>query len=289
MGWRTATSNRTVFALAGGGNLGAVQVGMLHALLEAGVRPDAVVGTSIGALNGAFLAGHADLAGVEELAELWMTVTRRDVFHLNLPGLVRGIFGHRQFLFEPLGVRKLIVRARLGFSDLEDAPIPLRVVATDLATSDVMVLSQGSVVDALLASSAIPGLFPPVDVNGRLLVDGGVVANTPLSEANALGASTIHVLPTLPENIPVLGSNALVMMQRGMAMASRPATRHALEAVNANTAVHVMPVPAVAGQLSIFDFSQTRRLIDEAYEMGTEWLDRTRLLEPEADYDGVVA
>lgn len=286
---RTATSDGTVFALAGGGNLGAVQVGMLYALLEAGIRPDAVVGTSIGALNGAFLAGHADLAGVEELAELWMTVNRRDVFRLNLPGLVRGVLGHRQFLFGSLGVRNLIERARLGFADLEDAPMPLRVVATDLATSDVMVLSEGSVIDALLASSAIPGIFPPVAVDGRLLVDGGVVANTPLLEAHALGASTIHVLPTLPEHIPVLGSNALVMLQRGMAMASRPAIRLALEGVEADTAVHVMPVPAVAAQLSIFDFSQTRRLIDEAYAMGTEWLEHKRLPEPEADYGGAVA
>jgi NTE family protein len=262
----------TVFALAGGGNLGAVQVGMLYALLEAGIRPDAIVGTSVGALNGAFLAGHADLAGMEELADLWASVRRQDVFPMTVGGLTRGLFGRRNFLFESLGLRSLILRSRLGFDELEEAPIPLHMVATDLLTGAPVVLSRGSATEALMASAAIPGIFPPVDVDGRPLCDGGVVSNVPVLEADALEPSTIYVLPTLPEEIPLPSSNALVMMQRAMILASLPSQRQRLELVGARRAVRVLPVPDVASQISIFDFKSTARLIDEAYDMTVEWL-----------------
>jgi NTE family protein len=262
----------TVFALAGGGNLGATQVGMLHALLEGGIRPDAIVGTSIGALNGAFLAGHADLAGIEQLTELWLSVRRNDVFPMRLPSLVRGLLGHQEFLVEPLGLRSFLTRADLGYSELEDAPIPLRVVATDLATCEAVVLSEGGVIDALLASAAIPGVFPPVEVDRRLLVDGGVLANVPIEQADLLGPSQIFVLPTTPDDLPVVGSNALVMIQRAMTMASRPVARAAFERVMSRTPVHVLPVPSTAGQLSLVDFRATRRLINDAYQMATDWL-----------------
>jgi NTE family protein len=262
----------TVFALAGGGNLGATQVGMLRALLEGGILPDAIVGTSIGALNGAFLAGHADLAGMEQLTELWLSVRRNDVFPMRLPSLVRGLLGHQEFLVEPIGLRNFLARADLGYSQLEDAPIPLRVIATDLATCEAVVLSEGMVIEALLASAAIPGVFPPVEVNRRLLVDGGVLANVPIEQADLLGPSRIFVLPTTPEYPSVLGSNALVMIQRAMTMASRPVARAAFERVMSRTPVHVMPVPSTAGQLSLVDFRATRRLIDDAYQMAMEWL-----------------
>jgi NTE family protein len=268
----SARTGGTVFALGGGGNLGATQVGMLHALLEWGILPDAIVGTSIGALNGAFLAGHADLAGIEELTELWLSVRRNDVFPMRLPSLVRGLLGHKEFLVESLGLRSFLTRADLGYSELEDAPIPVRVVATDLATCEAVVLSEGRVIEALLASAAIPGVFPPVEVNRRLLVDGGVLANVPIEQADLLGPTRIFVLPTTHENLPVLGSNALVMIQRAMTMASRPLARAAFERVMSRTPVHVLPVPSTAGQLSLVDFRATRRLIDDAYQMATEWL-----------------
>lgn len=262
----------TVFALAGGGNLGAVQVGMLRALLEAEIRPDAIVGVSIGALNGAFLAGHADVRGADELADLWCTVRRHDVFPMSVGSLFRGTIGRRPFLFESVGLASILRRARLGYSRLEDAPIPLHVVATDLATGEPVVMSDGTLIDALLASSAIPGMFRPVERNGQLLIDGAVAANIPVAEADKLGARTIYVLPTTPESAPPRGSNALVMLQRGVAMASRPSWRPALERAASHSTVHVLPVPSMAARISIFDFKETRRLIREAYAMTVDWL-----------------
>jgi NTE family protein len=139
-------------------------------------------------------------------------------------------------------------------------------------TGDAVVLSRGQATQALLASAAIPGIFPPVEVEGRLLVDGGVAANVPILEADALGASRIYVLPTLPEEVPVSSSNALVMLQRAMVLASLPSQRRRLETVAARRAVHVLPVPATASQISIFDFKSTARLIDDAYDMTVDWL-----------------
>ncbi len=188
----------TVFVLAGGGNLGAVQVGQLYALLESGIKPDAVVGTSIGALNGAFVVNHADLSGMEELAELWASVRRRDVFPVSVRALARGVFGHQQFLFESLGLRSVLLRAQFGFTHLEDAPIPVHVVATDLNTGNPVVLDHGETIRCLLASSAVPGLYAPVEIEGRTLVDGGVVANVPIAAAEALNPSRVYVLPTVP-------------------------------------------------------------------------------------------
>ena len=273
----------TVFVLAGGGNLGAVQVGMLYALLEADIRPDAIVGTSVGGLNGAFLSGHPDLAGMEELAELWASVRRHDVFPMSVTGLTHGLVGRRNFLFESFGLRTLITRASLGFAHLEDAPIPLRLMATDVSTGEAVALSRGRVVDALLASAAIPGVFPPVEMEGRLLVDGGVVANVPVLEADVFDPSRVYVLPTLPDEIPLpTASNALVMLQRAMVLASLPSQRQNLEAVAARRAVHVLPVPAMASKISIFDFKSTARLIDDAYEMTLDWLGG-RVAEPQPE------
>jgi NTE family protein len=262
----------TVFVLGGGGNLGAVQVGMLYALLAAGIKPDGLVGTSIGALNGAFLAGHPDLAGIKALAALWESVRRRDVFPMRIGGLLRGAFGQQPFLFGSLGLRRMLRRADLGFERLEEAPIPLRVVATDLGARDAMVLERGDVVPALLASSAIPGVYPPVEIDGRTLVDGGIVANNPIAQAEAFDPQVIYVLPTLPDYPYQLPANALVMMQRVMALAGFSAEQRALTEAASRREVRVLPVPESAAKLSLFDFGATRRLIDEAYLLTTAWL-----------------
>jgi NTE family protein len=105
--------------------------------------------------------------------------------------VVAALLGRRSSLFESLGLRSLILNAPLGFSNLEHANIPLHVVATDIERAEVL-LSRGPALAALLASTAIPGILPPVDIGGRALVDGGVLANVPLLEADALGAVAIR-------------------------------------------------------------------------------------------------
>jgi NTE family protein len=262
---------QTAFVLGGGGSLGAAQVGMLRALLEVGVRPDFVVGTSIGSLNAAYLAGHLDLDGIESMAELWSTVRRADVFPLSVRSLVRGVMGHRNHLVDALGLRTLIGRAEFGFGNLEDAPIPVHTVATDLLAARPVVLSSGDTTQALLASAAIPGVFPPVNIGGRLLVDGGVLANLPVFQAVGLGATRLFVLPAMAEEVGTVSGGAIDVLQRSIMVATAALTRADLVTAAASVKVHVLPVPTTT-QLSIFDFGETPALIEDAYLSSSAWL-----------------
>ena len=187
---------RTAFVLSGGASLGALQVGMLRALYERGVVPDLLVGTSAGALNAAFVASRPQSrARIDQLARIWRDFHREDVFPVSARALLGGVAGNRDHLFPDRGLRRL-VRAQLQIERLEQAQIPLHLVALDLVSGDEVRLSHGPALDAVLAATAIPGLLPPVPWGARLLIDGGVVNNTPISHAVELGAERVFVLPT---------------------------------------------------------------------------------------------
>jgi NTE family protein len=182
--------------LSGGASLGAIQVGMMRALVDHRVKPDVIVGTSVGAVNGAFVACRQfDSDMVDELADLWHGVRRGQIFPLEpFTGLL-GFLGARTNLV-PAGSLRRLLRRHTDRDRLEDLPTPLHVIACDALTGHEVRLSRGPLVDAVLASAAIPGVLPPVDWDGRLLIDGGVVNNTPISHALDVGASDIYVLPT---------------------------------------------------------------------------------------------
>ena len=177
----------TAFVLSGGGNLGSVQAGMLRALYRADIKPDLIVGTSVGAFNGGWLAGRGHDANIEDLAETWRGLRRTDVFPTQVVGGLRGFVGRKDHLVPDSGLRKLL-RHALTFDRLENSIIPFHVVATDLLSGTDVLLSRGDAVDAICASSAIPGIFPAVTIDDRTLVDGGVVNNCPISHAIRLGA-----------------------------------------------------------------------------------------------------
>src|SRR5215468_10105998 len=193
---RAACESRTAFVLAGGAALGAVQAGMVHALYERGIAPDLLIGTSAGALNAAFLASRpATVATAQELAAVWRGLRRSDILPLRPATLLGGLAGRRDHLIPGRALRRLAAR-HLQFERLEQAAIPLHLVAFDLLTGTEVRLSDGPLADAVLAAAAIPGVLPPVRWRGRLLADGGIADNTPLSHAVALGARRIYVLPT---------------------------------------------------------------------------------------------
>jgi len=163
----------TAFVLAGGGSIGAVQVGMLRELLAHGVKPDLVVGSSVGAINGAYLAGAPSLEGVQKLEAIWRNLRRRDVFPITWRSVAAAV-ARRAPLVDPAGLRELL-ETHLPYRELERTSVPLHVVATDILGGALVKLSSGSAVEAVLASCAIPGAFPPVRVGDHHLVDGAVV------------------------------------------------------------------------------------------------------------------
>ncbi|MEN8260649.1 MAG: patatin-like phospholipase family protein, partial [Pseudomonadota bacterium] len=185
----------TAFVFAGGGSLGSIQVGMLKALLKAGINADYVVGSSVGAINAAFFAGDPTLEGVMCLEKIWHLLKRSDVYPVTAIAGMLKLFTGKDYLVDPSSLTTLIDR-EIPFRVLEAARIPCHVVATDLMDGQEVVMSTGPVTEALLASTAIPGVFPPVQRRGHFLIDGGVANHTPLSTAADLGAERIIVLPT---------------------------------------------------------------------------------------------
>jgi Predicted esterase of the alpha-beta hydrolase superfamily len=207
--------------LGGGGARGAAQVGVLQALFEAGVEPPvSVVGTSVGALNGSAIAAYPSLAGTMMLREVWMSRQAVDVFHAHPLGMLMS--GIRRDLVSALpqqNIRRLIDRAQslTGVTKFEQLRVPLAVVATDLNAGKPAVFRSGDLTPALLASTAIPGLFPSVRIAGREHLDGGVVDNTPLNVAVDDGAKEILAISLMgggehdvvPNSLPELIARTL--------------------------------------------------------------------------------
>ena len=184
---------RTAFVLAGGGSRGAVQVGMLQELIARGIRADRVFGASVGAINGASYAGQPTLENAERMATIWRAVKGTDIFP-------RGTFdGPWAYLQKRASVHansglRAIIESGIDYENLEDATIPIEVVTTSLTDGRERWVGHGPAVEAILASSAIPSIFPPVTIDGDLLVDGGVVNNVPISRAIETGCDRIYVL-----------------------------------------------------------------------------------------------
>jgi NTE family protein len=279
----------TAFVLSGGGSLGSIQVGMLLGLTEAGIKPDLIVGTSVGALNGGWIAARPDHDGALALADLWRTLSRREVFPAH-PGLgFLGFLGQRQHLVHNTGIRNLLAR-NLRFRRLEDAPTPLHVVATDVLSGQDVLLSSGDAVDAILASAAIPAVFPPVRIDGRDLVDGGVVNNTPLSHAVALGADQVWVLPTgYSCAMAQSPKGALAMGMHAFTLAINQRLAHDVARLEGTIDLHVVP-PLCPVRVSPVDFSRSAELIERSLESTRHWLPtdcsqvrQAELLEPHRD------
>jgi NTE family protein len=266
--WAPGHGPTVAFVLQGGGSLAAGQVGMLRALLEAGIRPDLVVGSSAGALNAVAFAQNPTEAGLDELQELWARIRRSDIFPFRPRQLVHGLTGRRSGLFSPDRLRALLAR-HIGIGHLEDAVIPVRVVTTDAATGLPAVLSSGPALPALLASAALPGIFPPVQLGGRLLIDGGVAADIPILQAEESGATTSYVLP--------MGSAGPTQVAQGAVNNVFLATRQLLNRITADDValargqVHVLPAPEIAS-VNPMDFRGSRQLIHDGYDATRSWL-----------------
>ncbi len=261
----------TGLVLSGGGSLGAVQVGMLRALVEAGIGFDMVVGTSVGAVNAAWIAADPSIDGVDGLARLWCGLRREDVFPAGPWHGMLAASGFRRSLVADRGLRTLLSR-HLGFERLEDAPTPVHVVAVDALTGRSTALSTGSAVDAILASTAIPGVLPPVRIGSQWFVDGAVVDNCPIRHAVDLGADTLWVLPAgYPCASTELPATAVGMALQGLTLLVQHGLALDLDRYRHDIEVHVAP-PLCPLAVSPADFSHSAELIARAHTSTAAWL-----------------
>jgi NTE family protein len=267
---------KTAFVLGGGGVLGAHEVGMLRALSEAGIWPDVVVGTSVGAINGAFVA--ADPVGAAaRLGQLWQGDALRRAFSETLWGRAARLArsGTHLHSIEPL---RDMLRDMLPGDDFADLELPFHCVAASIEHASARWFSGGPVVPAVLASCAVPGLLPPVEVDGEHYFDGGLVDSIPVGRALALGAGTVYVLH-------------VGRIERPLAVPRRPwevglvafeiARRHRfheeMSALPSDVRVHVLPAggdrrPADLSQLRYRDRTKVGASIERAYTASASYL-----------------
>jgi NTE family protein len=263
-------STKTALVFAGGGSYGAIQVGMLHSLAARGISADMVVGSSVGALNGAYYAGDPTLKGVLQLETIWRGLTRHDVFPVNWRTLL-GFLRRRDFLIPHDGIQKLI-DDHLPYRNLQDAELPIHIVATDIVTGDSVVLSEGSAAQAIIASTAIPGAFAPVPYKNFYLADGAISSNTPIKIAIAKGATRLIILPTgyaCSTDTPPTGAVATALHALTLLIARQLVSE--LEDIGPEIEYYVVPplCPLVG---SPYDFSRTSDHIERAIASTDAWL-----------------
>jgi len=266
----------TAFVLGGGGVLGAHEIGMLRALAEAGIRPDVVVGTSVGAINGAFVAADPE-SGAGRLGQLWQGEALGQAFSENLWGravrLARS--GTHLHSIEPL---RQVLADMLPADDFAGLAVPFHCVAASIEQASPRWFSSGPVVPAVLASCAVPGLLPPVEIDGEHYFDGGLVHSIPVGRAVALGARTVYVLHvgrierplTVPRRPWEVG---LVAFE----IARRYRFHEEMSALPDDVCVHVLPTGGARSapdlsQLRYRDKTKVTESIERAYTASASYL-----------------
>lgn len=270
---RTRRKPRVAFVLSGGGNLGAIQVGMLRALQEHGVEPDVVIGCSVGALNGAAFALQPDLRGVERLAEHWCGVGAYSLMPSSRMPPALQLVRKGRSLHDNDGLRQSL-EALLGADRMiEDLQLPFQCVTVDVDDAVERWFTDGPAVPAILASAALPGVFPPVTLDGHRYADGGIVNNVPIARAVELGCREIYVLHVGPHGRP---DHELRRPLDGLLLAYWVArnSRFARDLADLPDGVEaVILPPGQRPEIRFDDFSRTSELIDQGYGNAVEFLD----------------
>lgn len=267
----------TAFVFGGGGRWGAVEVGMLLALTESGVRPDLIVGSSIGALNGAATAADPTHAGARRLQRAWSELQDSDLFDSSLVGRLRTV-GRQRIALHRTSELRHVVEGFLDVARFDDLAVPFQCVAASIERAAEHWFDRGPLVDAILASAAVPGLFPPVRIGDESYYDGGLVNSVPVDRAVELGASRVFVLqvgrleqPLEPPHRP--HEPALVAFE----IARRHRFTRVIESLPEEVELHLLPS---ANQLRFTDRRQIRwrdmgetdTLIENAREASLEYL-----------------
>ncbi|MGH9038473.1 MAG: patatin-like phospholipase family protein [Acidimicrobiia bacterium] len=263
------------FVLSGGGNLGSIQVGMLRALFENGITPDVLVGTSIGSVNAAYLAADPTPGKVEDLCELWREARSRDVFSWN-PFRMAHAALRRGSLFPSESWRRFLTR-RIPFERIEDSAVPLRIMVTDFEDGSPVILDSGPVIDAVMASTCLPGIFPPQRVGDHLYLDGVLAEQVPLKPAVDAGADTIYVLATSHASPSPDVRSPGQILRHALTILLFPRIRlDALQLPDRHPNLKIIQIPSGGAQVALWDMSRHDEMIESAYRETKEFLAEQR-------------
>ncbi|MHA1221016.1 MAG: patatin-like phospholipase family protein, partial [Candidatus Heimdallarchaeota archaeon] len=185
---------KTAFVFSGGGSLGAVETGALKALVEHNIQADLIIGTSIGSLIGAMFAYNPTLECVQLIEEIWEDVKVRELFPLSIFTSIVKFVTSSQYALSSKKLRKLISE-KIPYTKIEETKLPLYIIGSDIMKGEEVVFNKGLVLEALMASVGVPGIFPPQHMKNQVIVDGGMLNNTAISTAVKLGAERIVIFP----------------------------------------------------------------------------------------------
>lgn len=268
----------TAFVLGGGGVLGAVEVGMLRALLERDIVPDLVLGTSVGALNGALVARQPHVDVVDRLAELWAaTAQGRDVYGDRPLRTVRRVVSTGTHIYSSAPLRRRL-EEELGDTTFEELPVSFGVCAASIERAAEHWFTSGPVVPAILASAAVPGLLPPAEVDGEHFLDGGLVNSIPVGRAVELGATRIFVLQVGRIDRPLTPPTRPWEVARvSFEVARRHRFTREMATIPDGVEAHVLPAAGTSSRddslLAHRDFSRVQARIDATYAASRAYLD----------------
>lgn len=270
-------TDRTAFVLGGGGVLGALEVGMLRALLERGVRPDLVLGTSVGALNGALLAMDPAPTVVDRLVGLWRSAGESELYADNAVRQVRRAIRTGTHLYSSRPLRERL-EAELGGTTFEELPVPFQCVAASIERAGEHWFDSGRVVDAVLASAAVPGLFGPQRIGEEHFLDGGIVNSIPVGRAVDLRATVVYVLQVGRVDRPLTVPRRPWEVARvSFEIARRHRFHREMNEVPTDVEVHVLPTGGGSAKddslLAHRDFSRVEQRMDAAYDASRAYLE----------------
>lgn len=272
-------TGQTAFVLGGGGRWGAVEVGMLKALAEAGVHPDLILGTSIGAFNGSVMADDPGPGGVKRLLDLWDDLSTVDLFKASVLSRVRNVATLQPAIHRSAELQLVLEHIHGAEKLIEDLQVPFQCVAASIERSAEHWFQDGPLIPALLATAAVPVLFPPVEIAGQSFYDGGLVNSVPLTRAVELGASVVYVLQVGRLEAPLrpperLHEAALISFE----IARRNRYNTAMENLPSDVEVHVLPSGNPVEfddrrQLRWRDTGSTAELVEGAYQESVSYLE----------------
>ena len=257
------------FVFPGGGALGSYQVGVLKALAAAAIEPDLLIGVSAGAMNASLFAWNNGKDGITRIDEIWRTLKRRDLLRFKPARLALAFTGYRPSFIDNRHGEQFL-RRHFGYRRIEESPTPLAVVATNLTNGMAVALTDGDAATAILASTAFPGVYPPIHRDGMTLIDGGVVADIPLDIAVQLGARSALIIsvPVLKPSTPP--RKAIDILIRASTFGVEAHGRTTLQ--RPPPELTVVEIPAPPSPITTFAVGRSGSAIDDAFRETTAWL-----------------